>query len=158
VKHHLGLTFQATFETTGNRSVPAASGYTEDISAQSYLFGPTFRYGVFGGKASLFFQALFGATHNSFNLSVPADSSEVAFCYTESTVEPINPCSSKNFTVATGGGVDIRLMRHIAVRPVQMEYWTEQIPYSVYEPGLTNYSEKDGVDGFRYSAGAVFNF
>jgi hypothetical protein len=159
--HHFGITAQLTFETSGNKSFT----YYEDdptasITAQSYLFGPVYRYRTMGGRLSLFYHTLFGFTHNTFSL--PSSEAEVeAFCYKYDSDTPINPCSSNNFTVATGGGVDIGLSRHFAVRPAQFEYWTEQIPYSAYESGdpyPEDKSGKYGIDGFRYSAGFVANF
>jgi opacity protein-like surface antigen len=157
-KHHLGITAQMTFETSGTQVCPYCpvddDPVTWSIAMQSYLFGPTYRYAIYGGKASLFYHVLAGISHNSFTTSIE----EWTVCATE-TAYPLT-CSSNNFTVATGGGVDIRLTRHISVRPAQLEYWTEQIPWKDIESYTydANSSEKFGVDGLRYSAGVVANF
>jgi opacity protein-like surface antigen len=156
-RHHLGVTFQGTFEVSGTRDVTyyAEDPPTQSINMQSYLFGPTYRHGIYGGKASLFYQVLAGVTHNTFN----ASTEDVYFCYSYTTDTYLLSCSTNNFTLATGGGVDFRLNRHIAVRPAQLEYWEEQIPYRDYYPGYPyQYSLKEGIEGLRYSAGAVFNF
>ncbi len=155
-KRHLGLTFQMTFVGSGTRNIYEYVDPTQSISMQSYLFGPTYRYAIYGGKATLFYHVLVGISHNTFN----ASTADFGFCYDVATDSEILSCSSNNFTVATGGGVDVRLSRHISVRPAQLEYWTEQIPNKtindfIYWPGQ---SLKQGVDGLRYSAGGVFNF
>ncbi len=157
--HHFGITAQLTFDTSGDKSFSFEEDPTASIKTQSYLFGPVYRYRTMGGRLTLFYHTLFGVTHNTFNVSSTEE--EEASCYSYTTEEPVNPCSTKDFTLATGGGVDIRLMRHIAVRPAQVEYWTEQIPYSAYYPGdpyPEDASGKYGIEGFRYSAGAVVNF
>jgi opacity protein-like surface antigen len=159
-KHHLGITAQMTFETSGTRTCSYCSEdddqVTSSIAMQSYLFGPTYRYAIYGGKASLFYHVLVGISHNTFNTS----SEYWTICESGFYPDEVYPlsCSSNNFTVATGGGVDFRLTRHISVRPAQLEYWTEQIPWKNIESPATGQSEKFGVDGLRYSAGAVFNF
>jgi hypothetical protein len=153
--HHFGLTYQMTFTTTGDRNVLSSGGDpTQRIGSQSYLAGPVYRYSIMGGGLTLFFHTLFGTTHNILN----ASTANWAFCYSETSDTAILNCTTNNFTLATGGGVDVRLTRHISVRPAQVEYWTEQIPDEDLYPGETNYSLKYGVDGLRYSVGGVFNF
>ena len=97
VRHHLGLTFQATFDGSGTRDVTyyAEDPPTQSINTKSYLFGPTFRYGIYGGKASLFGQVLVGVTHNTFN----ASGEYVDFCYNYKTESDISSCTTNNFTL-----------------------------------------------------------
>ena len=59
--------------------------------------------------------------------------------------------------MASGGGVDVRVNKHISIRPVQLDYWT--MPVSLGALMKTNLlGLKLGVNGFRYSAGAVVHF
>jgi len=156
--HHFGITAQLTFTPSGNKSFTFEDDPSASITAQSYVFGPVYRYRTMGGRLSLFYHTLFGFTHNTFSVS---STEEGSFCYSYTTDMDLASCSSNNFTVVTGGGVDIGLSRHFAVRPAQFEYWEEQIPYSSFYPGDTypgDHSEKEGIDGFRYSAGFVANF
>jgi hypothetical protein len=56
--------------------------------------------------------------------------------------------SETAFAMTAGGGIDVTVSRHLAVRPVQAEYFLTKFP--------------DGADNrqnnFRYSAGIVFRF
>ncbi|MGD0295306.1 MAG: outer membrane beta-barrel protein [Terracidiphilus sp.] len=149
------------------------SGYTNDvdgltISSQSYLFGPVARFGFKNGKnprVSFFAQQLFGVTHFS------ATEDDGSGCISSSPT-----CKTNPFTMASGGGVDIKLNKHFSVRPLQMEYYNERIsmdsigglffaipvspgprllahPYGSGSTGI-----KLLADGFRYTGGAVYRF
>jgi hypothetical protein len=52
------------------------------------------------------------------------------------------------FATAAGGGIDVRVSRHFAVRPVQAEYFLTK-----FRDGANNRQ-----NNFRYSAGIVFRF
>jgi opacity protein-like surface antigen len=102
----------------------ARNGYatTHQIS---YLFGP--RVSFRGGRFTPFAQVLPGAVWAS---------------------DAIVLGSKTAFGMTAGGGIDVRVSRHIAVRPLQAEYFLTKFP--------------DGNDNrqnnFRYSAGIVFRF
>ena len=102
----------------------ARNGYatTHEIS---YLFGP--RVNFRRGKFTPFTQVLLGAVWAS---------------------DAIVLGSKTAFGMTAGGGVDFTLSRHIAVRPVQAEYFLTKFP-----DGLDNRQ-----NSFRYSAGIVFRF
>jgi hypothetical protein len=54
--------------------------------------------------------------------------------------------SKTHFGSTAGGGIDVTLSRHVAVRPVQAEYFLTKFP-----DGANNRQ-----DNFRYSAGFTF--
>lgn len=143
---------------------------TEDVNfmtihSQGYLAGPSARFGLGHGRyqrVSVSAHQLFGATHFSFT-------------YDPSTncVSSEDTCSwsTTSFTMVTGGGVDIKLKKHISIRPLQMEYFTQQI--SIYDleggddaqPKARSYEDdnpysgiKLSTNGFRYSGGVVVHF
>jgi opacity protein-like surface antigen len=62
------------------------------------------------------------------------------------------PASNESsFALAAGGGVDVALTRHIAIKPIQVEYLMTQAP--------TFAGSLDRVqNGVRYSAGVVLRF
>jgi hypothetical protein len=145
------------------------AGYTNDVdgvtfSTQGYLFGPTARFGPRKSRVSLFAHQLFGVTHMSITEDPSSD------CTSDCAL------SSNPFTTASGGGVDVKVSKHLWVRPVQLEYFNEQISLSslIGEPGLVggtgprsaahafSSDEFDGVKisgyGFRYSAGVAYRF
>jgi hypothetical protein len=52
------------------------------------------------------------------------------------------------FAAAFGGGLDIRVTDHVAVKPFQIEYLMTQVP-NIWSPNNTQ-------NNIRYSAGVVF--
>jgi hypothetical protein len=147
------------------------AGYTDDVEqmtihTQGYLAGPSVRFGLGHGlapKLSFFAHQLFGSTHFSFTADPSSDcvSSEESCSY-----------STNSFTMVSGGGVDIKLKKHISIRPVQMEYFTQQISIidlvgeegtaqpgaRAFEIGNPESGVKLSTNGFRYSGGVVVHF
>ena len=91
----------------------------------SYLFGP--RISFRGGRVTPFAQVLLGAVWAS---------------------DAIVLGSKTAFGTTAGGGIDVTLSRHFAVRPLQAEYFLTKFP-----DGANNRQ-----NNFRYSAGIVFRF
>jgi opacity protein-like surface antigen len=104
-----------------NSARPGVAG-----AAIPYLFGPraSFRH----SKVAPFAQVLLGGV------------------LTSSGIEQIGWQS--HFAMTAGGGIDVKVSRHLAIRPVQAEYFLTKIP-----DGLNNRQ-----DNFRFSAGIVFRF
>ena len=75
----------------------------------TYLFGPQI-----SSKKRLapFAQALVGAAHLSQTVSIPPDIGEV--------VGQISPAPATSFALSIGGGLDLRLTRHLVLRPIQV--------------------------------------
>jgi peptidoglycan-associated lipoprotein len=69
-----------------------------------------------------------------------------------------NVSSSNSFAMAFGGGVDVGLTRHIAIRAAQLDYLrTQYSPTEALAFGLSTNSNSR-QNSFRYSGGIVFNF
>lgn len=97
------------------------NGFTGGII--SYLFGP--RINLLGhGKVTPFAQALLGGAHS------------------------IDIAPQNAFAMAVGGGVDIKISEHFAIRPIQAEYFLTR-----FTDGPSNQQ-----NNFRFSAGIVFRF
>jgi opacity protein-like surface antigen len=90
----------------------------------TYLLGPrvNFRH----GKFTPFVQALFGGVRTTDGIA-------------QSTG------TENNFAMTAGGGIDIKVSRHVSVRPIQVEYFMTKIP-----DGLNNRQ-----DNLRLGAGIV---
>jgi opacity protein-like surface antigen len=101
-----------------------------DGTLSTYLFGPRVSYRHLGGFTP-FGEVLFGGAHASAHLT-GASASDNAFAMT------------------VGGGVDYRLNRHLAIRPIKVDYL------------LTRFSETgsggQNQNNVRASAGVVFRF
>jgi hypothetical protein len=95
---------------------------------KTYLFGPQLR---FPGPISPFAHFLVGGAHES----------------TSSAVGPITTSSptQNGFATALGGGLDLKLLPLLSVRPIQIDYL------------LTHFNSKT-QNQFRYSAGIVVRF
>ncbi len=93
----------------------------------TYLFGPRVNFRL--GKIAPFAQVLFGGIRTTDGIA-------------QSTG------TENNFAMLAGGGLDLKLSKHVSVRPVQAEYFMTKIP-----DGLNNRQ-----NNFRFSAGVVICF
>jgi hypothetical protein len=96
----------------------------------SYLFGPRFnwRHSRFNPYAQFLFGGAY-AWSSPFGLST----------------------TQNGFATAAGSGLDVRFSKHIAFKPLQVEYVMTQLPTA-----LTNRNSHQ--NNLRYSAGVVFQF
>lgn len=99
----------------------------------SYLFGP--RLNLRKSKVTPYVQALFGGAHVSTSL-VDANTGSAL--------------SENGFAMAFGGGLDVRVSKHLAVKPFQLEYLRTRLP--------NVWNTSDTQNNLRYSAGVVFSF
>lgn len=102
----------------------------------TYLFGPRFSWRRWS-RITPYTQFLFGGARISASIANPAGSAYSA--------------DQNNFALAAGGGIDISVTRHVAVKPVQVEYLMTE---------ASNFAGNQGhvQNGLRYSAGVVFRF
>jgi opacity protein-like surface antigen len=145
--------FEGYGSYTHNFTIPASSLFCNNegspcpVSAQGNLFtyniGPIakFRFGHF----EPFAEALFGGAHSNFYGNLYKN------CGASSCVVASNSPSNNAFDFIVGGGVDIPLTSHIAVRPVQLDYLLTRFGNS-FTGGNNNQSN------FRYQAGVQFRF
>jgi opacity protein-like surface antigen len=119
----------------GANQVGDVSGISLSNTTFEYLFGPRFNWRH--SRFTPYVQALVGGERfsNGFN---PA------------ATDPRLFVSQNNFAAALGGGVDIAVTNHIAVKPIQLEWLTTQLS----GPSNLNYVQNN----LRYSAGVVFRF
>lgn len=114
-------------------SVP---GTQQSLAVTTFLFGPRISYRKFQ-RVTPFAHALFGAAHGSGSL------------FSESLGGGTPPLGANTgFAVATGGGVDLNVDRHFAVRVFQADYLHTR---------LVNGSN-DRQNSFRLSVGIVLLF
>jgi len=113
----------------------------------NFLFGPTAT--AYFGKTSVFGHALFGEQHasTSAGVSVPILGGISA---------PID--GSNAFAMAFGGGIDIGLSKHFAIRAAQLDYLRTNFnsPGGLLSGLSTN--PNDHQNSFRYSGGVVWRF
>jgi outer membrane immunogenic protein len=120
----------------GANHVGNAGGVQLGDTTFEYLFGPRFNWRK--SRFTPYMQVLVGGQRLSNGLD-------------PSSTTPRLASSQNNFAAAVGGGVDFNLTRHIAVKPIQLEYLAAQV-----SPGGRNLDFVQ--NNLRYSAGVVFRF
>jgi outer membrane protein OmpA-like peptidoglycan-associated protein len=109
-----------------------------NIGAFSYLFGPRLSFRNHS-RITPFVQSLFGGMR--------ANEVTLSGCTSSCTLLP----SENTFAMTAGGGLDVRIRRHFAIRLIQAEYLMTR--FQDYSTGTTS-SQND----MRLSAGIVFRF
>jgi opacity protein-like surface antigen len=127
---------QSTFTTTVN-------GVTYSATADmfTYTAGPVFRIPLWRVKP--FGEVLFGASHTNGYANLR--NAIAAGGVTISRTPTQNP-----FTMVAGGGVDIAISHHVALRPGEFDY-----VLSRYSNPLTSTNNQHN---FRYCGGLIFKF
>jgi hypothetical protein len=143
--------FGVTADFSGNSKQLAgfsALGFSAGTREHMYdmLFGPTVT-GYFG-KSSVFGHALFGVALSSLNAGVTAP-------IVGGFSAPLD--SSNAFAMAFGGGLDIGLSRHFAIRAAQVDYIRTNFNTLDSLTGLTS-GTSTSQNNFRYSGGVIWRF
>lgn len=121
------------------------SPITTQGSMFTYLFGPVVRVPI--SRFAPFGELLFGGSNsNAYAHQINGICNSVT-CTTSST--DISG-TQHPFTMAFGGGLDIRLYKHFSFRPIEIDYILTR-----FTNPLTSTNNQNS---FRYSAGAVFYF
>ncbi|MBV8845418.1 MAG: porin family protein [Bryobacterales bacterium] len=127
----LGLVADLGASSTGN-----INGVSVNNTTFEYLFGPRFNWRH--SRFTPYVQTLFGGMRFTNGIN-PV------------TGYPGIGTSQNNFAAAFGGGLDVAVNNHLALKPFQVDYLITQVsPGS----GIPN----NLVNGLRYSAGVVFRF
>ena len=143
--------FGVTADFSGNSKQLAgfsALGFSAGTRQHMYdmLFGPTVT-GYFG-KSSVFGHALFGVALSSLNAGVTAP-------IVGGFSVPLD--SSNSFAMAFGGGMDIGISRHFAIRAAQVDYIRTNFNTLDSLTGLTS-GTSTSQNNFRYSGGVIWRF
>jgi hypothetical protein len=102
----------------------------------TYLFGPRFSWRRWS-RVTPYTQFLFGGARTSAGI--------------ENTTGSAFSADENSFALAAGGGIDVPLTHHIAIKPIQIEYLMTQASHFAGNSGSVQ-------NGLRYSAGVVFRF
>ena len=143
--------FGVTADFSGNSKQLAgfsALGFSAGTRQHMYdmLFGPTVT-GYFG-KSSVFGHALFGVALSSLNAGVNAP-------IVGGFSVPLD--SSNSFAMAFGGGMDIGISRHFAIRAAQVDFIRTNFNTLDSLTGLTS-GTSTSQNNFRYSGGVIWRF
>ena len=125
-----------TAEITDLYGTPLKTIVSTPVNAReheySYLAGPRVSVSFRHERWTPFVQALYGEAHGTALVTVPGETGSFYL-------------SERKYTVATGGGLDLALRKHLAARLVQAEY------------AVTHF-EGSQQKNLRISTGLVFRF
>jgi hypothetical protein len=129
----------------------SAGRFNIDSTVFNFVAGPRFTYHN-DSRFQPFAQLLLGGAYSTASLPVAAVILPGGIVLPPGSV--INArlhASHTGFALFAGGGLDIRLSEHIAVRPIGADYYLTRLP-SLITGDTTN------RNNFRYSAGVSFLF
>jgi hypothetical protein len=146
---YLGVTADVGGNYRTAASFSPLSGFSISANQRLYTFlvGPTVTVGY--NRFSVFGHGLFGGAHSSLGAGV-----NIPIIGGIST----GITGATAFAMAFGGGVDIGLAKHFAIRAAQVDYiYTHFNSLDALTTGLST-TTTGHQNSFRYSAGVVFRF
>jgi hypothetical protein len=130
-------------------------GYSVDTTVANYVFGP--RVAMHGKRFTPFVQFLFGGAYGTASAQVsallPPGGPVLPPGIVQDPNHPITArinASQNAFAMMAGGGVDIKLSKHMAFRPIEFDYYLTRFS----NPELGNNNQNN----WRYSGGVNFLF
>jgi len=142
INEHVGIEAEA-----GGYHNGFVDSFHDDTNTVTYLFGPRLSYGRMK-RVDPYFHVLLGGIHTATSvLKQPA-----------ATPLPVGGSSrytlaQDEFALAIGGGVDIKLNKNIAFRPIQLDCVLPKLG----KIGPTGLSPNSFQSDFRYSVGFLFH-
>jgi hypothetical protein len=130
---HVG--FVADFGGYNNNNI---RGFDVDNTMFTYLFGP--RFNTHGERVNVFGQTLLGGAHISGSAGP---------LFFPGTVTTGAEESNNSMAFLIGGGFDVNVSKHVAIRPAELDYLLIR-----FNPG----NQSETQNNLRYSAQIVFKF
>ena len=129
------------FPATANSPCPTGCTVTADANLFTYNVGPIFKYRT--RHFEPFVETMFGGAHSNTYQNL--------FKACQAACSTTNNPSNNAFDFIIGGGIDIPVGRHIAIRPVQVDYVLTR-----FGNGFTKGNQNQS--NLRYNGGIVFRF
>jgi hypothetical protein len=140
---HFGIKadFNGYTQGSGLRNQLEQHGYAGAANGNlfTYMFGPQIKKHT--GLFQPFGEALFGAYHTNAYATILNDEGIISS----------GSGNNNGFAMAFGGGVDLKVMPHLSLRPVEVDYL-----FTRFNANHASYSANQ--NNFRYNAGVVFTF
>src|SRR5579885_2671576 len=131
----------------------AFSGFDIDSTTWNFVFGPRVSIRKWS-RITPFLEALFGGAYYSASTHLDGF---VPVIGPDGTIIAGDPLRTRvtshqvGFALIAGGGIDIKLTRHLSFRPAELDYYQTRIRNLALTDNLTQ-------DNFRYSGGISFLF
>jgi outer membrane immunogenic protein len=114
VAFHAFRALSVVADLTGERATTIGAGAGNDLSLVVFTVGPRFSHRFSGGKFTPFVQGLVGVAHG-FDGLFPGSNGSL---FGAASVR----------AVLAGGGFDVTINRHLAIRALQADYLRTQLP------------------------------
>jgi opacity protein-like surface antigen len=150
----LGLKAEFTGAGIGDLKQTSSTGLTtltRSANMFTYLFGPqvTIRK---SSRVQPFGHLLFGGAYSNYYANVQTQG-------TVSTTPTFQDAGKQAFALAFGGGIDVKVHKHVAIRVGQFDYFMTRFsgrPVSTSGTGSIGSVEISNQSSFRYMAGVNF--
>jgi hypothetical protein len=159
---HIGLVGEFGGIHNGSLSIGSSQTLHPDQTAFTYLFGPRIFINK-TGVVSPFFEFLGGGFHNSRSFSLSNSLLPTPLPIPRGVTVTPGATSTRFATTQNaaammfGGGIDIRLSRKVAFRPIGLDYVpTNFSPFNI--GGLGHVNSSNWQQNLRYTAGLDFRF
>ena len=122
-----------------------------DSTAATFLLGPRAALRRWS-RFTPYVQTLFGGVYGTTSVAVPPD----VLLIGDDVVVPAGThlratAQQTSFAMTAGGGLDIRVSKHVSIRPIQLEYFMTRLKHFRTDDDNTQ-------NNLRYSAGFNFTF
>ncbi len=114
VAFHAFRALSVVADLTGERAATIGATAGDGLSLVTFTVGPRFSHRFFDGRFTPFVQGLVGVAHG-FDGLFPGSSGSLAG-------------AAAARAVLAGGGLDLTINRHIAIRAIQADYLRTQLP------------------------------
>ena len=114
VAFHAFRALSVVADLTGERATTIGPTAGDDLSLVVFTVGPRFSHRFSGGKFTPFVQGLVGAAHG-FDGLFPGAGGTLSG-------------AASSLAVLAGGGLDLTINRHLAIRAIQADYLRTQLP------------------------------
>ena len=134
------------------------SGAHLDTTMTNFLFGP--RFSIRRSRLTPYFNILFGGVHGSTSTSLSGIPVATPLPVLPGSTTPVPPntpvtlrasASQTAFAMTTGGGLDIKINRHVSFRPIGLDYMLTRLQ------NFRSLSDNN-QHNLRYTTGLNFTF
>jgi opacity protein-like surface antigen len=155
----LGVAFDLGAVTKGELNHVAV-----DTTVLNFVLGPRYTYHRHDSRFQPFVQALFGGAYatSSTHLDILGGTIVNPFIFPPITTNPNSPITARlvesrtGFAMLAGGGLDIKVSKHMSIRPVGADYYLTRLPDFLTQ-NLPGHNHRN-ANNFRYTAGVNFSF
>jgi hypothetical protein len=150
----IGGVFDAGAVHTGS-----LSGFSFDTTVVNFVGGPRVTFHNHS-RFQPFAQVLFGGAYATTSTEISLQAVNPGTIPPVFLANPNNPVSARihasntGFAMMAGGGLDIKISKHVAFRPVGADYYLTRVP-SLLTGGTTNRNNSRYSAGFNFMFGAM---